>query len=177
LQPDLLLTGEYGLKEHGIDGRIIHTPGHTPGSVSVLLDQGDLIAGDMLTGGFLGLLQYRPSNPPFHDESRPGSRQLAGCVEPGPAYAAHRTWRPDACDQRPTLAGPSASSPRFTSPAHGEGVINHLSVLAHVDDVWPIAALTPSKSLGPPLFTRPRPEAGAPLALVRHVRSSRSLPH
>ena len=84
LQPDLLLTGEYGLKEHGIDGRIIHTPGHTPGSVSVLLDQGDLIAGDMLTGGFLGLLQYRPSNPPFHDDPDRALDSLQAALNLGP---------------------------------------------------------------------------------------------
>jgi len=63
-----VLTGEYSLKDHGIDGRIIPTPGHTAGSVSVLLDQGDLIAGDMISGGFVGLLRYRPSHPPFHDD-------------------------------------------------------------------------------------------------------------
>ena len=53
IRPGLVLTGEFDLHEHGVDARIIHTPGHTPGSVSILLDQGDLIAGDMLTGGFL----------------------------------------------------------------------------------------------------------------------------
>ncbi len=68
LHPQIVLTGEYRLEDHGLDGRIIPTPGHTPGSVSVLLDQGDLIAGDMLSGGFLGVLRYRPSNPPFHDD-------------------------------------------------------------------------------------------------------------
>lgn len=84
LHPDLLLTGEYGLAEHGIDGHVIHTPGHTPGSVSVLLDQGDLIAGDMLTGGFLGLLQYRPSNPPFHDDPEQALDSLQAALDLGP---------------------------------------------------------------------------------------------
>lgn len=84
LQPDLLLTGEYGLEEHGINGRIIHTPGHTPGSASILLDQGDLIAGDMLTGGFLGLLQYRPSNPPFHDDPDQALDSLQAALNLGP---------------------------------------------------------------------------------------------
>jgi hydroxyacylglutathione hydrolase len=84
LQPDVLLTGEYGLVEHGIDVRIIHTPGHTPGSVSVLLDQGDLIAGDMLTGGFLGLLQYKPSKPPFHDNPDQALDSLQAALDLGP---------------------------------------------------------------------------------------------
>ena len=84
LHPDLLLSGEYQLHDHGIDARIIHTPGHTPGSVSVLLDQGDLIAGDMLTGGFLGLLRYRPSNPPFHDDPAQALDSLQAALNLGP---------------------------------------------------------------------------------------------
>lgn len=63
----IVLTGELSLEDRGIDGRIIPTPGHTAGSVSVLLDQGDVIAGDLISGGFVGLLRYRPSQPPFHD--------------------------------------------------------------------------------------------------------------
>jgi glyoxylase-like metal-dependent hydrolase (beta-lactamase superfamily II) len=38
----------------GVAGRILATPGHTAGSISVLLDEGDLLAGDLLMGGFLG---------------------------------------------------------------------------------------------------------------------------
>jgi hydroxyacylglutathione hydrolase len=35
------------LEEYGIPGKIIHTPGHTPGSVSVLLETGDAFVGCM----------------------------------------------------------------------------------------------------------------------------------
>ncbi len=35
------------LKEYGISGRIIYTPGHTMGSVSVLLDSGEAFVGDL----------------------------------------------------------------------------------------------------------------------------------
>ena len=35
-------------EEYGIDGNIIHTPGHTPGSVSVLLDSGDAFVGCLI---------------------------------------------------------------------------------------------------------------------------------
>ena len=35
------------LREYGIPGRIIHTPGHTEGSVSVLLDSGEAFVGDL----------------------------------------------------------------------------------------------------------------------------------
>jgi glyoxylase-like metal-dependent hydrolase (beta-lactamase superfamily II) len=39
--------GEVTLTEYGIPGRIIHTPGHSAGSVCVLLESGEVFAGDM----------------------------------------------------------------------------------------------------------------------------------
>ncbi|MGD0495900.1 MAG: MBL fold metallo-hydrolase [Candidatus Bathyarchaeia archaeon] len=35
------------LKEYGVSGRIVYTPGHTMGSVSVLLDSGEAFVGDL----------------------------------------------------------------------------------------------------------------------------------
>ncbi|WP_254768107.1 MBL fold metallo-hydrolase [Salinilacihabitans rarus] len=45
---DLLVDGDDDrlLGELGIDGTILHTPGHTPDSISVLLDDGTLFCGD-----------------------------------------------------------------------------------------------------------------------------------
>ncbi len=37
---------EFSLREYGILGRVIHTPGHSYGSVSVLLDSGQAFVGD-----------------------------------------------------------------------------------------------------------------------------------
>ena len=37
----------FSLEEYGIPGRIVSTPGHTIGSVSVILDSGEAIVGDM----------------------------------------------------------------------------------------------------------------------------------
>ena len=49
---DVVLGDEdYPLTEFGIEGRIIHTPGHSPGSVSVLLDSGDCFVGDAAMNG------------------------------------------------------------------------------------------------------------------------------
>lgn len=44
-----VIVGDDGLslKEYGIPGRIIHTPGHTYGSISVLLETGDAFVGCM----------------------------------------------------------------------------------------------------------------------------------
>jgi len=44
-----VVIGDEGLSlvEYGIPGRIVHTPGHTPGSVSVLLETGEAFVGCM----------------------------------------------------------------------------------------------------------------------------------
>jgi hydroxyacylglutathione hydrolase len=50
---DLVLGDEQlSLAEYGIPGRVIHTPGHTMGSVSVLLETGDALVGDLAMNGF-----------------------------------------------------------------------------------------------------------------------------
>jgi len=43
---------EHSLAEYGIPGKIIHTPGHSRGSVSVLLETGDAFVGDLAMNGF-----------------------------------------------------------------------------------------------------------------------------
>jgi hydroxyacylglutathione hydrolase len=55
-------SGQALLSAGGITGRVLLTPGHTPGSVSVLLDSGEAIVGDMIIGNFLRLL-HKPGPP------------------------------------------------------------------------------------------------------------------
>jgi len=51
--PDILLDNNpYSLSEYGIDGQIIYTPGHTTGSVSVILNTGEAFVGCMAHNGF-----------------------------------------------------------------------------------------------------------------------------
>lgn len=53
--PDILLNEAntpYSLAEYGIDGYIIHTPGHTIGSLSVILNSGEALVGCMAHNGF-----------------------------------------------------------------------------------------------------------------------------
>ncbi|MBM7624240.1 MBL fold metallo-hydrolase [Sporohalobacter salinus] len=45
---DIVISDEYNLSDHGVDGRIIHTPGHTEGSISVILQDEYCIIGDTL---------------------------------------------------------------------------------------------------------------------------------
>lgn len=72
-EPDIVLKGDcnYDLSEWGINGKIIHTPGQTPGSISVILDDGNAIIMDMASSGiFLGGIMFysRMKHPPFHDD-------------------------------------------------------------------------------------------------------------
>jgi glyoxylase-like metal-dependent hydrolase (beta-lactamase superfamily II) len=52
VEPDLVFddTG-IALGDYGIPARIVPTPGHTPGSVSLLLESGDAIVGDLAMSG------------------------------------------------------------------------------------------------------------------------------
>ncbi|GAB4396564.1 MAG: MBL fold metallo-hydrolase [Anaerolineales bacterium] len=53
-EPDVLIDETFNLSEYGIAGRILHIPGHTAGSVSILLENGAAIVGDVMMGGYLG---------------------------------------------------------------------------------------------------------------------------
>jgi glyoxylase-like metal-dependent hydrolase (beta-lactamase superfamily II) len=46
--PDVWLDDEQSLREFGINARVVHTPGHTAGSISIALDDGTLLVGDAL---------------------------------------------------------------------------------------------------------------------------------
>jgi glyoxylase-like metal-dependent hydrolase (beta-lactamase superfamily II) len=62
---DIIMDDELNLHPYGVDGRAIATPGHTPGSISILLDSGEAIVGDLIGGGrLLGLMQ--PGRPRYH---------------------------------------------------------------------------------------------------------------
>ena len=52
-EPDILLEEGTTLKEYGLTGEILHTPGHSPGSISLLLPDGDTLVGDVMAGGFV----------------------------------------------------------------------------------------------------------------------------
>jgi glyoxylase-like metal-dependent hydrolase (beta-lactamase superfamily II) len=69
-QPDIMLEDGMSLEPYGVPGTVVTTPGHTPGSVSVLLEGDALLAGDLLLGGYLGghVAPERPGLPYFYDD-------------------------------------------------------------------------------------------------------------
>jgi hydroxyacylglutathione hydrolase len=44
--PDILLSNKMELKDYGLEGTVIHLPGHTAGSIGLLLNNGSFVAGD-----------------------------------------------------------------------------------------------------------------------------------
>ena len=72
-EPDIIIEGDFALDPYGVPGVVVlHTPGHTHGSVSALLPNGDVLAGDLAIGGilFLGGIMRRghARKPPFEDD-------------------------------------------------------------------------------------------------------------
>lgn len=61
--PDIPVDQELDLSAHGFPGRILHMPGHTIGSMVVLMEGGELIAGDTLFG-----LEGKQHFPPFAED-------------------------------------------------------------------------------------------------------------
>lgn len=72
-EPDIVLEGDcnYDLHAWGVNGKVVHTPGHTPGSLSIMLADGNAIIMDLASSGILlgGIMLYaRMKHPPFHDD-------------------------------------------------------------------------------------------------------------
>jgi glyoxylase-like metal-dependent hydrolase (beta-lactamase superfamily II) len=88
-EPDIVHAGDLDLALFGVAGRTIHTPGHTPGSVSVLLDDCTL-AGDLAAGGLLR--RGRPRLPYFADDLDATRRSitLVAGLSRGPVHVGHR---------------------------------------------------------------------------------------
>lgn len=63
-EPDILIRRDIPLAEYGVDGVVIPTPGHTPGSLSILLADGNAFVGDLVMR--FPPLSFTPL-PPFAD--------------------------------------------------------------------------------------------------------------
>ncbi len=64
-EADLVSDEVFDLKSFDFPGKVIHTPGHTCGSMIVLMDGGELISGDTFFG-----LENKLHFPPFAEDRR-----------------------------------------------------------------------------------------------------------
>lgn len=60
---DIMVDEKYDLSSYGFNGYILHTPGHSPGSMSIIIDDEIAIVGDSMFGVF-----YWSVYPPFADD-------------------------------------------------------------------------------------------------------------
>lgn len=90
--PDLWLTEELDLRMYGIPGRVIPLPGHTAGSLAVLLDSGEAFVGDLLRGGMVARKKAHLHF--FHEDRALAERQLQILLDQGirEFYPGH--WGP-----------------------------------------------------------------------------------
>lgn len=90
---DILIDDELALAAYGIDGRVIHTPGHTLGSITIVLAGGEAIVGDLLMGGHLGgvLQPQRPRDHYFAEDQAALRQSMTRVLHLNPAlvYVGH----------------------------------------------------------------------------------------
>jgi hydroxyacylglutathione hydrolase len=79
--PDILVDAQLDLRPYGVEGTVVAVPGHTPGSLAILLPGGDAVVGDMVRGGLLS--STSPARHFFHDDCTAAEGHLAELIERG----------------------------------------------------------------------------------------------
>ncbi len=94
--PDILLSSQdnFDLNDFGINGKVIPTPGHTEGSISVVIENSKAIVGDLISSGILlgGIIRTnKAKRPPFEDNPWQVSQELQAIADKGVAtfYMGH----------------------------------------------------------------------------------------
>lgn len=89
VEPDIVIDDGLDLEAYGVTGRVVPTPGHSPGSVSVLLPSGEAFVGDLAMNGppfclkpSFGIFAHQP-------ELVPGSWQRLLALGVRTVYPAH----------------------------------------------------------------------------------------
>ena len=63
VRPDLSITDRSGLEPYGVHGYVLPTPGHSPGSLCIIVDGKTALVGDTMFG-----ISRRSAFPPFADD-------------------------------------------------------------------------------------------------------------
>ncbi len=63
IKADIIMNNEFDLSDYGVDGKVLHTPGHTEGSIAVIIENKHCFTGDTL-------FNILPNSvyPPFADD-------------------------------------------------------------------------------------------------------------
>ncbi|MDY6852953.1 MAG: MBL fold metallo-hydrolase [Thermodesulfobacteriota bacterium] len=81
VEAEIRVKGEFSLSEFGLAGRLVHTPGHTAGSMSLILDTGEAMIGDAAFN-FLPL-SLGSIRPPFAEDMSRVYDSWANLLEAG----------------------------------------------------------------------------------------------
>jgi hydroxyacylglutathione hydrolase len=89
IKPDIVFDDGMDLASYGVRARVIHTPGHTAGSVSVLLDGGPAVVGDLIMGEMAR--PHKLALPRFAEDVAQVKRSVAAVLAQKPTriYCAH----------------------------------------------------------------------------------------
>jgi glyoxylase-like metal-dependent hydrolase (beta-lactamase superfamily II) len=78
---DIIIDGEFDLTPYGVAAKVVPIPGHTPGSVAVVLPTGDALVGDLLRGELAA--SHSPTRHLFHDDCAAAESHLGPLVQAG----------------------------------------------------------------------------------------------
>ena len=90
VEPDITMEEEFDLGKYGVPGKVIHTPGHSQSSVSIMLDNGETLIGDMVreeSPGEIGLGMFYEDK-----ETLLESLERVAAFEPRIIYLSHGTY-------------------------------------------------------------------------------------
>ncbi len=76
--PDIIMEEKFDLHEFGIPGYLVHTPGHTMGSISVILENGMAFVGDNMLG-----FSEKEHFPPFAESRNDVLKSWQTLIETG----------------------------------------------------------------------------------------------
>jgi hydroxyacylglutathione hydrolase len=78
---DIVFSDNLSLKKLGISGYLLHTPGHTQGSASLIMEDGCAIVGDLIMGA--PLLSHKPSYHLFIEDYEMNNCSLRDVISRG----------------------------------------------------------------------------------------------
>ena len=89
IEADIIIEDGMNLEEFGVKGKVISTPGHTSGSISIILDSGEAIVGDLLMGSFV--IRGSPAYPFYASDISEIRKSIRKIMALGPkkVYASH----------------------------------------------------------------------------------------
>ncbi|MEV0535860.1 MBL fold metallo-hydrolase [Kitasatospora sp. NPDC050463] len=120
-EPAVLVHGETSLEDFGLAARIMPTPGHTAGSISVLTDDGDLVAGDLIAGSFMASSPASPPTRPsttIRGRTSPASARCSPSAPPPSTSATAARWTPAGYGGGTPRPAPALGLDDPAQPAH-----------------------------------------------------------